>query len=216
MRDPAAVPDEWIDGLRDALGVFGALVVEPAVVESWSTPSALPGYTVGGIAGHVLSLIVGMEKRIESGTRDADAIPYTQWYGGALSGTAVDSRLISAGEELAAAGPKEVAASFVKAKERLPRFLRRTPRDFVVPLASVPGSGVVLTDFVRTRFVEIAVHGNDIAVSVGLPRPAFPPIAWTVAAEVVAETTRAHGAGADFVITMSRAASYEPAVPRRR
>jgi hypothetical protein len=61
------IAGEWIAGLGESLAVFSALVLQRPVVDAWPSPSKLDGYTVGGIAGHVLSLMVGLQMRIETG-----------------------------------------------------------------------------------------------------------------------------------------------------
>jgi hypothetical protein len=149
--------------------------------------------------------MVGLHVRIEAGPTDVRQIPYTEWYRSALlSSTTPHSRLIRAGEQAAEAGPTNVAAELTTASERLVEQLHRTNEDFLIPLASIPGSGVPITDFVRTRLVEITVHGYDIASSVGLRWPDFDPLAWKVASEVVAETTGLNGSGATFVLDATR------------
>lgn len=195
---------EWIDALAGTLDVFRSLVLEPRVVEAWSNASELHGYTVGGIAGHVLSLMVGLEQRVEAGPADIDVIPYRDWYGSALRSTEVHPGLIDVGEHLAAAGPETVAADLAAIGVQIGRCLRRTRRDFVIPLASVVGAGVRLDDFLRTRFVEITVHADDVGASTGVPRPDFAPPAWTLAAGVLTEIAGVRGDDADFVLAFSR------------
>ncbi|MBI2703935.1 MAG: hypothetical protein HYX32_01395 [Actinobacteria bacterium] len=61
-----------------------------------------------------------------------------------------------------------------------------------------------MDDFLKTRFVEIIIHADDIAVSVGLDTPDFPATAWAAAAAVVSDTTTNEGEGAEFVLASSR------------
>ena len=198
------IEGEWISALRRSLGLFGALVLEPRVREVWSDESCLPGYTVGGIAGHVLSLMVGLQRRIEARDFEVETIRYSEWYGSALSSREMHAGLIRMGEELATRGPLRLAADLEATGEGLARCLRESTTDLVVPLASLPGAGVRLDDFLRTRFVEITVHADDVAASVGLGCPDFPATAWALAAEVLSETSGRQGAGARFVLTTSR------------
>lgn len=202
-RSPT-IPQEWTAALREALGVFGELVLEPSVTAAWSHESDLPGYTVGGLAGHVVTLMVGLERRIESGGAPVTTIPYVSWYAPALSSGGGHAGLIEAGEEVAARGPAKVAAELQATGARLERRIRTASCDLVIPLASVPGAGVRLDDFLRTRFVEITVHADDIASSVGLPCPGFPPAAWALAAGVVSEAMQVEGSGAAFVLDATR------------
>ena len=169
MTGPApTIEGAWISALRRSLGVFGALVLEPRVRAVWSEESSLPGYTVGGIAGHVLSLMVGLQRRIEARDVGFEIIRYSEWYGSALSSREMHAGLIQVGEELATCGPLRLAADLEATGEGLAQCLRDSTTDFVIPLASFPGAGVRLDDFLRTRFVEITVHADDVAASVGL------------------------------------------------
>lgn len=85
-RSPT-ITEDWIAALQQSLGVFGALVLDDQVAAAWSESASLPGYTVGGIAGHVLSLMIGLQVRVEAQGADVETIPYSQWYGAALSTT---------------------------------------------------------------------------------------------------------------------------------
>lgn len=202
-RSPT-IAEEWITALSESLAVFGALVLERRVVEAWSAASVLPGYTMGGIAGHVLSLMMGLQRRIEAQEAEVHTIPYSDWYGTALASSESHAGLIQMGEELAARGPARLGADLRAVGETLAPSLSGARADRVIPLASVPGAGVRLDDFLRTRFVEIIVHADDVAVSVGIDCPTFPALAWTIAAGVVSETTTDVGGGAEFVLAASR------------
>lgn len=200
----STIAEEVVAALRQSLGVFEALVLHRRVVEAWSAQSCLPGYTVGGIAGHVVSLMMGFQRRLEARSAKVDMVPYADWYGAALASRDLHAGLIEIGEDLARRGPIRLASALESVGEQLTANLRTATSDVVIPLASVPGGGVDLRDFLQTRFVEIVVHADDIAVSVGLDTPSFPAAAWAVAAAVVSDTTSTEGADAGFVLAASR------------
>lgn len=202
-RSPA-IDADWITALQQSLAVFRTLVLDSRVTQAWSDDGSLPEYSVGGIAGHVLSLMLGLQRRIDAPEVDVDTIPYSQWYGLALSSTERHAGLIEEGQKLATRGPVRLAADLEVAGEQLAQRLQSVRSDLTIPLASVPGKGVRLDDFLRTRFVEITVHGDDIAVSVELDTPGFPSMAWALAATVISETTSNEGEGAKFVLAASR------------
>lgn len=185
--DSSKIRPEWIVAWRESLAAFRALVLEPMVIEAWKSPSNLDGYSVGGIAGHVLSLVVGLRDRIDARPSDLAIISHVDWYRGALSRE--HPGLVQIGEQVASAGSATVAAELDAAGRDLDRCFRDASSDRAVPLASVAGSAVRLDDFLRTRFVEILVHADDIALSVGLPCPAFPLVAAQLAESVIEETT---------------------------
>lgn len=202
--DSRSIDPDWIEALQQSLAAFGTLVIDDRVSQAWANHSRLAGYTIGGIAGHVLSLMMGFQRRIEAPEVDVEIIPYLQWYGPAVSSNERHARLIEAGQVLASRGPDRLAADLELVAEQLGHTLRDATSDLAVPLASIPGKGVCLVDYLRTRFVEITVHGDDIAVSIELVVPAFPPMAWALAAGVISETTSTEGEGAEMVLAATR------------
>jgi Mycothiol maleylpyruvate isomerase N-terminal domain len=132
------------------------------------------------------------------------------WYDSALTSRELHSALIVAGESLAVSGPATVATDLKATADTLAQRLRDARPEVAVPLASIPGAGVRLDDFLRTRFIEITVHADDIASSVGLRSPDFPSIAWTLAASAVAEATNLDGSDSRFVLTTSRPGRTAP------
>lgn len=203
-RRSETVDLDWVDALEASLAVFARLVLDPAVVRSWSEPSRLPGYTIGGIAGHVLSLMVGLQRRVDSIGPPVDLIHYTDWFGPALRSEEQHVGLIEVGEQLAAVGPSDVAVRFWAVGRTLGPTLRSTQSDFAVPLASLPGRGVRLDDFLRTRFVEVVVHADDVASGAGIPRPNFSEQAGVLAASVVNEISAGQGSTVAYVVARAR------------
>lgn len=205
--DEPRLGEHWLVALEGAFRAFGKLIVHPTVVAAWTETSILVGYTVGGIAGHVLSLAVGLESRLETDPPAVEVIPYEDWYRVAALPSTVGTLhkgLIDAGEALASRGPERVNADLARVRGALLQRLREVPSDRTIPLASVPGAGVRLDDFLRTRFLELVVHADDIATSAGVTGPQLPVTAWAVAATVVAETSGVPGAGDEYVLRMCR------------
>ncbi len=199
-----AISERWIGALKQSLNVFARLVRKPQVRHAWTNRSTLPGYTVGGIAGHVLSLMLGLQQRLDSRPADVEVIPYDQWYGPALATEAKHADLIELGEHLAARGPEPIANDLEVVGDQLVHTLKHTTSQIAIPLNSLPGKGVNLTDFLRTRFVEITVHGDDIAVSTDLDTPDFPATAWTIAASVISEQIATNADNAATVLAATR------------
>ena len=76
-------------------------------------------------------------------------------------------------DEAADAGPAEVLRETTKAREQVAAALRDQSADRVVV---IPWQGWALTlhDFLVTRMMEIAVHSDDLAASVGIEAPPLP------------------------------------------
>ncbi len=79
--------------------------------------------------------------------------------------------------------------------EQLPDLLR-TPRD--PDTIFIPWQGWALTtdDFLITRSMELMVHSDDLAASVGLPTPDFPDTVDDVVRLLSGVATRRHGQAA--------------------
>jgi hypothetical protein len=153
------------------------LVAAPAVAEQWDGASSLPEFSVRGLAGHLVRCVVIVPRYLAADPRPAaEPIAPLSYYDRALVSTDILSddhvSIRARGEELAADGHAALVAlldeALVEARDALagvPRDrLVRVVRDLVLPL----------DDYLATRIVEIVVHADDLAHSVGLGAPEFP------------------------------------------
>jgi hypothetical protein len=154
------------------------LLARPEVAAAWDHPSALPAWQVSGLAGHLgdqAPLVVRL-----LGAEESDQEPITldehyrraAWVGAAVDDeVSVDIR--AAGERDAADGPEALLARAREAVDALPAVLATTTSDRAV---LIPWQGWALRreDFLTVRLMEIAVHSDDLAVSVGVEAPALP------------------------------------------
>ena len=137
----------------------------------------------------MLGLMQALQYRLSSAEPVAEVIPYAAWYGGAFSDSDADlhSALIAFGEDAASSGPTGVVRDLEACASALERLLEGAAPECLIALASVKGNAAVrLDDFLRTRFVEITVHADDIASSVGVATPDFPAVAWELTIGVLA------------------------------
>ena len=135
------------------------LIAHPAVVAAWTAPSALEGFTVGGLAAHLAVQVRFVPRTLTDPPPPGEVVTldghYTRaaWVGADLDDE-TNVQIRRGGEQSAAEGPGAVAAGTAGAVEEL-----RT----------------LLDDFLVTRMMEIAVHSDDLAYSVGIPTPDLPP-----------------------------------------
>jgi hypothetical protein len=109
-----------------------------------------------------------------------------------------------AGEASAADGPAALAARTAELLERQRAVLPAEPADRIVHLAS-SGWSLRLDDFLLTRVMELVVHSDDLAASVGVDTPELPPSVIDPVVELLARLA-VHRHGATAVIrTLSRA-----------
>ncbi|UED84866.1 maleylpyruvate isomerase N-terminal domain-containing protein [Streptomyces profundus] len=183
----------------DAAEAATALLAAPEVAAAWEGPSVLAEMTVHGLAGHLAHQVFSVDRAVRS-TAGAGhrPVPVLEHYARAAWVDApVDSEVNAGiranGERVAAEGAAELVAR-----------LRSALAEQRVALASPRGEEPVelpwgdwtlnLDDFLLTRMVELAVHMDDLAVSVGVETPALPPAAFDpVAALLAGLAARRHG-----------------------
>ena len=153
------------------------LLREPEVAERWDEPSALDRLSVGGLAAHLATQIVRVSEALEEPGEDPiDLLENYRRSPWVLQDPDHESNanVRKRSEEAADRGPAEVAARAADLLGRLRAALAAEPRDRVVRL---PWSGwsLRLDDFLLTRMMELVVHSDDLAVSVGVDTPEPPP-----------------------------------------
>jgi hypothetical protein len=188
-----AVRNTYLDAAETALRLLAAR----EVAASWRADSVLDGMSVGGLAGHLARSILQVEWFLGGELSGADPVSAVTYYARLEDPAQPDSPLNvgvrARSEETAAAGPEAVSeqarAAFARLRSRLPV----EPPDRRVAVLHRPGEEMLLDDYLRTRCVELAVHTEDLALSVGSEVQA-PEGAVAVAVDVlVSAARRRHG-----------------------
>ncbi|KPM53644.1 hypothetical protein CcI49_35620 [Frankia sp. CcI49] len=185
----------------DAAASAAALLRAPAVATRWNADSALPKFTVSGLAGHLAWQVTIVSRLLADHEPEAKPTSllehYTQavWIGASLDDD-LNVGIRQIGEATAEGGPDELAARVEAAIAELHGLLPAEPAGRIVRMASFVLS---LDDFLTTRILEIAVHSDDLAVSVGVPTPELPTAA-TDAVLVLLTRLAAHRHGPTAVL----------------
>jgi hypothetical protein len=161
-----------------AARIAADLALRPEVAERWAHESACAGMTVGGLAHHLVSQIGNTVRLMGAEPRPDALIPLLEHYArAAWVGADLDDEVnvgIREGSDAdAAAGPVALGPLVGDLLERLPAVLdSRGAEDAVF----IPWQGWSLTmhDWLVTRKMEMVVHSDDLAASVGVPTPEFP------------------------------------------
>jgi hypothetical protein len=167
-----------IDAYLAAAGQAVALLREPETAAAWEQPSALAEMTVGGLAGHLAYQIFSVSAALEEPASGEAPIPLLEhyaravWIGAPLDGD-VNAGIRATGQSIASEGAQS-----------LPERARAALAEQQAKLAGLAGDQAVfmpqtgwalsLGDFLITRMMELVVHMDDLAVSVGLAAPEFP------------------------------------------
>lgn len=150
---------------------------EPAVAGGWATPSALPGFSVGGLARHLANQVTRTAALL-AGPPGGAAIPVLEhftgagWVGSGRDGEANVSIRTRMEEAAALTTARELAAEVEAALDELRTTVMAQHEDRIVDLGEW---GLRVDDFLLTRVLELVVHVDDLAVSVDVPTPPLPP-----------------------------------------
>jgi hypothetical protein len=155
------------------------LASQPQVRRAWGEESACAGMTVGGLTHHLLKQAGNTVRLLQQQPMQAPPIALQEHYERAAWVEAAPDDQVNveirdgdnAGAEV---GPDVVLELGREWARELPALLV-APRD--PDLVHIPWQGWSLTtqDFLTTRMMEMVVHGDDLAASVGLPTPTYPP-----------------------------------------
>jgi hypothetical protein len=154
--------------LMGALDSFRDLAQGEAVGAAWDEPSVVLGYTVGGLAGHVLGATSAIERYLDLTPGDHVATTKGAYY--AVVPSTADAPDLHAdirarAAALAARGQQAVIEDLDALCTRLRQRLATEPPTRVVEVMG--GTILALDDYLETRVIEVVVHCDDIAVSVG-------------------------------------------------
>ncbi|TDC42910.1 maleylpyruvate isomerase N-terminal domain-containing protein [Micromonospora sp. KC213] len=106
------------------------------------------------------------------------------------------------GEQAAGGGPADLADRFDAARARLGLRLADLPGEH--PVLVFDRWAMPLDQCLITRLIELAVHLDDLAVSLDMPTPAIPDEAADVVVTTLARIARAHHGTLPLLRTLSR------------
>ncbi len=192
------------------------------VASVWDGPSALAHYTVGGVAAHAVQ---GGLLRLEQLLADPEpsggrVVLVGEYFGpNRMADPGDDDPLFALlrarAEEFARQGPGAVAAACMASRDELARVLPQARADRAMPSARVPEGRAPLSDYLRTRVLEVIVHGDDLAASVsGWSAPDPPPAAVEVCLALCVDLARARVGGVATLRAFTRAERAHPGALR--
>jgi hypothetical protein len=179
------------------------LLADPLVAARWDEPSSLEAMTVGALSGHLVrsvTTVVGYLAEPAVGLDDLiDPAGYLLSIDGLSSpdGPDLDSELHEAirrrATDEAEGGARGVLARWDGAVEELSGRLATEPPTRAVRV--LDGRSMLIDDYLVTRMIELLIHADDLATSIGTETPAFPAAAWQLVIDTLtAVAVRRHGA----------------------
>jgi hypothetical protein len=114
-------------------------------------------------------------------------------------------------EEVALEGQAALLERCRSARSTLAVRLPTIPANRAVPVVRIAGGVVSLRDYLRTRVLEVVVHGDDLVASVkGCDAPDPPPAAVEVCLELCLELARAQLGDLAALRAFTRAERADP------
>jgi uncharacterized protein (TIGR03083 family) len=169
---PPAPVSAFFSACELGLGVVGS----EQVAERWEDDSALDGFSVGAIAAHLYTAIRRLESALAQPEPTAPRVVarIADFYGpnriddSAHLDDAFHVAIRAEGAERAGQGPGTVAEELEALIGRLRARLAGQSMTRLVPVLRIEGGAARLSDYLRTRVVELLVHADDLAASVGI------------------------------------------------
>jgi hypothetical protein len=165
------------DALVRAADAVAELVAVPEVDGAWARESALPGLTVGGLTRHLVSQFESAVEflRIQPPPPEAPVVSLaelyrrTDWFEAPVE-AAENTSIRDDFNAMAAGGQADSVGVLQRARGDLPAAIAAAGPSTYVPWQEC---SVSTDDFLVVRLMEVFVHADDLAVSVGRPTPAF-------------------------------------------
>lgn len=180
----------------DAGRVAADLLASREVESAWERESALPEFSVRGLAGHLLRATGSVNAYLDRPKPEAAPVSAAEYYVQAVEEPDIHSDVHRAirqrGEEEAADGYDAVRDRSYELLETLRKRLGAEPPDRKV--RAYKDLVLRIDDYLVTRLIELSVHVDDLAVSVGVPPPDLPPDALRLSIDTLVEVARSkHG-----------------------
>jgi hypothetical protein len=166
--------EAFLEAARSAVG----LLTTPEVAAAWDRPSALAELSVSGLAGHLANQVFGTRGVLDTEPLKEAPVPllghYSRvtWIDAAIDDV-VNMEIRATGERVAEDGPRDLVDRLTASIGELSGLLMREPDNRLVKVAAGMWN-LTLDDYLITRMMEIAVHSDDLAASVGIQAPALP------------------------------------------
>ena len=173
--------------------------------DKWNDDSVLPEFTIRGLSGHLARSILQVEWFLDMPQPEAAPVSAVQYYAELNGVDDVNSELNAGirdrGEETAAGG---WARLYLDTSNVLDRLRSRLPD--VPPETKVLAFGRSLTidEYLKTRLIELTVHLDDLALSLGDESFTLPDTATTFAIAVLVGVARARNGDLEVLRALTR------------
>ena len=169
------------------------VIALPGVALRWEEPSALAQMTVGALAAHMVRAVTSIEHAIEDAEPADLAIISAAAYYAPLDAdleSGLNVRVRATAAEEALVGHRAVLGRMDRGLARLRSRLESQPEGRLVAVRD--GEVLRLDDYLATRIIELALHTDDLCLSVGRETPELPGIGVAIQT-LIAVAAHRHG-----------------------
>ncbi|MEV5510142.1 maleylpyruvate isomerase N-terminal domain-containing protein [Streptomyces orinoci] len=156
------------------------LLSGPELTAAWGRPSALPEFGVAALAGHLAYQVLCVRAALAEPAPVQPCVPLLEHYRrvawiGAAPDEDINVRIRQGGAETASRGQAALVRQVEALLGELPGILTAEDGERPVRLPFWGPWSLTLDDLLTTRVMELAVHSDDLAVSIGAAAPDLPP-----------------------------------------
>jgi Mycothiol maleylpyruvate isomerase N-terminal domain len=214
--EPVLEPHEvgtYLDAVDWLIEVLGC----PALAQVWGQPSAVARYSIGGMAAHAVhGGVVRLIQVLQEPEPDGHPVALVDFCGPNRMAQPDDDdplfAVLRAGAEaVALEGQPALLDSCRSARSTLAVQLPTIPAKRAVSVVRIAGGVVSLRDYLRTRVLEVVVHGDDLVASANeCDAPDPPAAAVEVSLELCLELARARLGDRTALRAFTRAERADP------
>jgi len=174
----------WLECAKISIDLVG----DERVGARWEDPSCLPDMSVGQVAGHLShsGVFIVEEALAKTPSPAGTALSASR----ILSGAPLDAddpkhddvRIVAASQS--ANGQTDLVAHLMSSVQRIEPELMMRDDDTIIAFPWGPGVPMTMRELLRSRIVELAVHLDDLAVSVEIDDLTLPEATVILAGEV--------------------------------
>lgn len=186
--------DATESAFRSCYALVGPFIESDALEQRWDDDSVLRGFSVKGLAGHLVRVAWAVLDYSRNDVGGLSPIPAEEYYRSVLAKMGPDEHreVIVRGEEVAGAGAAVLRETYREATKRLDAFLADADPNRLMQVFG--GLVMRLEDYLQTRIVEALVHLDDLALSLDLEPPEAPRTAYDIAIDHLVRVARlTHG-----------------------
>ncbi|QUQ67441.1 maleylpyruvate isomerase N-terminal domain-containing protein [Kutzneria sp. CA-103260] len=152
-----------------------SLLHSPALADAWSKPSALAEFRVSGLAGHLAGQVTNVGFFLDSPPLSAEPVIDAVRFYAQQADVDLDSDnargIRDRSERNAGPAAVDLALRYDAAVTEIADRLTTMPSDQLVTVWN--RWTMPLDQCLLTRVLELVIHADDLAVSIGVPTPSF-------------------------------------------